>query len=152
MYSKILVPLDGSDTAERGLQEAIRLATGQKQPATLILLHVVHDLSMTVEMSIAAQAGEAFVSLQRYGEEMLAKAGVAAAAAGLRSEAVLRVVRRGRVADLIVAEADKLGCELIAMGTHGRRGWSRLTMGSDAALVLQASQVPVLLVRAAAAE
>jgi Universal stress protein family len=38
---------------------------------------------------------------------------------------------------------------LIVMGTHGRRGLTRLTLGSDAELVLRESPVPVLLVRAA---
>jgi len=41
----------------------------------------------------------------------------------------------------------KSGCNLIVMGTHGRRGVSRLTMGSEAELVVQTSPVPVLLVR-----
>jgi nucleotide-binding universal stress UspA family protein len=52
------------------------------------------------------------------------------------------------VCDLILKEAASAGIGLIVMGTHGRRGLSRLTLGSDAELVLRESPVPVLLVRA----
>jgi nucleotide-binding universal stress UspA family protein len=54
---------------------------------------------------------------------------------------------QGRVADVVVEEAAKSGCDLIVMGTHGRRGFSRLALGSDADLVVRSSPVPVLLVR-----
>ena len=52
-----------------------------------------------------------------------------------------------RVCDLIVREAHDVDAKLIVMGTHGRRGLLRLTLGSDAELVLRHSPVPVLLVR-----
>ena len=50
--------------------------------------------------------------------------------------------------DLILDAARAPGISLIVMGTHGRRGLRRLTLGSDAELVLRESPVPVLLVRA----
>ena len=53
-----------------------------------------------------------------------------------------------RVCDLILSAARGPGIGLIVMGTHGRRGLRRLTLGSDAELVLRESPVPVLLVRA----
>jgi nucleotide-binding universal stress UspA family protein len=56
--------------------------------------------------------------------------------------------RQGRrVADAIVAQAQESGCDLIVIGTHGRRGLSRALLGSDAERVLRHSTVPVLLVR-----
>lgn len=51
----------------------------------------------------------------------------------------LREVTQGRVADIV-------------MGTHGRRGFSRLALGSDAERVVRGSAVPVLLVRREAAD
>jgi nucleotide-binding universal stress UspA family protein len=77
----------------------------------------------------------------------LAKANDATAEHGVPAETRLRGVMRATVADAIVDEAQKLGCDLIVMGTHGRRGISRLAMGSDAELVVRSSWVPVLLVR-----
>ena len=52
------------------------------------------------------------------------------------------------VSDVIVSQAKKLKADVIVLGTHGRRGVSRLLMGSDAEGVVRAATVPVLLVRA----
>jgi nucleotide-binding universal stress UspA family protein len=60
---------------------------------------------------------------------------------------VFREVTQGRVAELIVDEAQKSGCDLIVMGMHGRRGFSRMAMGSEAERVVRFSPVPVLLIR-----
>ena len=57
------------------------------------------------------------------------------------------IFETGRVADLIVEEANKWGADLIVMGTHGRRGLRHAVLGSDAEAVMQAAKVPVLLVR-----
>jgi nucleotide-binding universal stress UspA family protein len=54
----------------------------------------------------------------------------------------------GRVAEAIVEQAKRWRADLIVMGTHGRRGFDRLLMGSNAELVARYSSVPVLLVPA----
>ena len=54
-------------------------------------------------------------------------------------------------ADAILQEAKSAGCDLIVIGTHGRRGFRRALLGSDAESVLRESPVPVLLVRAPSA-
>ena len=51
------------------------------------------------------------------------------------------------VADLIIKQSKKWRADVIVLGTHGRRGLSRLLMGSDAEMVVREAQVPVLLVR-----
>ncbi|WP_421955310.1 universal stress protein [Polaromonas sp.] len=145
MYQKILVPLDGSPAAERGLHEAIQLATGQK--TSLYLLHVVNDFAMLVEMSAVVNYQEMLERSRQYGEDLLGKAKGAAAKAGVPAETLLREATNKRIAEVINDEAVKAGCGLIVMGTHGRRGFSRLAMGSDAELVVRSSPVPVLLVR-----
>jgi nucleotide-binding universal stress UspA family protein len=85
--------------------------------------------------------------LRQYGLEVLAKARVAAEAASVHSEPLLREVTGKRIADVIVEQAHQHGCDLIVMGTHGRRGFTRLTLGSAAEGVARTSDVPVLLVR-----
>lgn len=145
MFRRILVPIDGSATAERGLQEAIGLAAEQK--AALVLLHVIDAFPSMVEMSSTTSFEQMRSNLVRYGEELLAAASKTAADAGVASERLLREVMRSRVADVIVEEAAKAGCDLIVMGTHGRRGFSRLALGSDAERVLRQSPVPVLVLR-----
>ena len=146
MYQKILVPLDGSATSQRGLQEAIDLARVHR--ARLLLLHVVDDYPL---LMAATAGGAAFDEIRgvwrRQGGELLAAARQRAEAAGVQAETVLREATALRAAQAIVKECADAGCDLIVMGTHGRRGFDRLMLGSDAQAVLNDSTVPVLLVR-----
>ena len=148
MYKRILVPIDGSDTARRGLKEAIALATQMK--ATLRLLHVTSDFPVMLEMSNTLNFDQYREGLHQYGRQQLDNAKTLAQGLGLEVETQLRDLKGGRVADAIVDEATSAGCDLIVIGTHGRRGFNRALLGSDAESVLRASPVPVLLVRAPA--
>ena len=145
MYQRILVPLDGSATAQCGLREAIGFAGGQN--ATLFFLHVVDNFSMLVEMTSVRTYEEMLKGLRHYGLEVLAKARHAAEETGIHCESLMREVTNERVADVIVDQAKQHACDLIVMGTHGRRGFSRIAMGSEAEQVARTSPVPVLLVR-----
>ncbi|HEX9721328.1 MAG TPA: universal stress protein, partial [Ramlibacter sp.] len=75
------------------------------------------------------------------------KAKGAADAASVHCETLLREVTGKRIADVIVEQAQQHACDLIVMGTHGRKGFTRLTLGSAAEGVARSSPVPVLLVR-----
>jgi nucleotide-binding universal stress UspA family protein len=66
---------------------------------------------------------------------------------GIEVEPVLLETVGRRVADLIIKQAKKWRADVIVLGTHGRRGLSRLVMGSDAEVVLRETPIPVLLVR-----
>ncbi|HET7794043.1 MAG TPA: universal stress protein [Rhizobacter sp.] len=145
MYAKILVPIDGSLTSKRGLSEAIGLARQLK--CQLVLMTVVDDFPMTVEWASADAFEQTRRRMVQLGEDVLADGRRIAGEAGVPCETALREVTTERAADSIVSEAVKQGCELIVMGTHGRRGLNRLAMGSDAELVVRESPVPVLLVR-----
>jgi nucleotide-binding universal stress UspA family protein len=107
----------------------------------------VDDFSMLVEMSAVGSYQEVLDGLRRYGQEVLEKARIVATGAGIETESTLLEVTQGRIADVIVKEARSASCDLIVMGTHGRRGFSRVAMGSDAEQVVRNSPVPVLLVR-----
>lgn len=145
MYQHILVPIDGSPTAEQGLREAIRLAVDQK--ARLRLLHVIDDFPMLVELSSIQSFETSIRKLREHGQGVLEAAKKQAGASDVPAESILREVTQGRIADVVVDEARAAACDLIVMGTHGRRGVSRLALGSDADLVVRSSPVPVLLVR-----
>lgn len=146
MYERILVPLDGSLTAEAGLRHAIALAAALK--SKLVLLHVMDDFALMVEMASVANYESMSDTLRRYGQDALDRARKAAADAGVMSETVLREQPQARISEVIDGEAVKHRCDLVVMGTHGRRGFSRLTLGSNAEAVMRISSVPVLLVRA----
>ena len=145
MYQRILVPLDGSQTAARGLREAIDLAFALD--ARLLLLHVIESFPSLEERSGVASYDDMLGELREYGEALLIKAAQATAEEAVPADAFLREARDMQVFETIVNEARALACDLIVMGTHGRRGLSRLTMGSDAEMVVRTSPVPVLLVR-----
>lgn len=145
MYHRILVPLDGSATAERGLREAIGLAAQHK--SRLVVIHVVDDFSSLVELSSVASYERMKTELGQFGNALLEKARLSAAGAGVQVETSLIDVTDKRISTVIIDQAVKSGCDLIVMGTHGRRGFSRLTMGSEAELVARSSAVPVMLVK-----
>ena len=148
MYHRILVPLDGSPTADAGLRHAIDLASAVK--AKLVLLHVTDDFALMVEMSSVTSYEALRDALRQYGQHALDRAQQAAADAGVMCETFVREVAQARVSEVINDQAVKLRCDLVVMGTHGRRGFSRLTMGSNAEAVMRTSTVPVLMVRVGA--
>lgn len=145
MYTRILVPVDGSATSERGLGEAIALA--KVLGARLLLLNVVEDFPVMVEVASVASFDDTRAALLKVGRGILDRAAARATQAGVAHESVLHERATLRPADAIVEEAGRQRCDLIVMGTHGRRGFSRMTLGSDSELVLRQSPVPVLLVR-----
>ena len=147
MYQHILVPVDSSATSDRGLDEAIRLAgmTGGR----LRLLHVIDDLSLYLAVDPRAGFSLDLVGqLRDVANQLVAQAGSIALAHGIRAETVVRDRFEGRVHDIVLAEADSWPADLIVMGSHGRRGFNRLLLGSAAEHVLRLARVPVLLVRA----
>jgi len=147
MYKRILVPIDGSAASQRGLREAIALA--RDQAATLRLLHVLDEFMPLIDPSLWPGFEKFSQALSSEGHKLLAEAQTMAVEQGVSVEVVQRGTLENRAAPAIVAEARDSNCDLIVMGTHGRRGMGRLLLGSDALAVLQTSQVPVLLVRPA---
>jgi nucleotide-binding universal stress UspA family protein len=150
MYQHILVPVDGSPTSRRGLDEAI--AIGKLVGARLRLLHIVDETSFAMSAdAFGAYTGDLLTLLREGGEKILADAKAQVEAAGLAVDTVLRESLAGRVCDLVTEEAKAWPAELIVIGTHGRRGAGRLLLGSDAEQTLRLATVPVLLVRSDAA-
>ena len=146
MYSKILVPVDGSDTSNRGLAEAIRLA--RLSGGRLKLLHVIDMLSFVTSPDAGlVMTPEILELIKQGGQQILATARRTVEDAGLQAETVLCEGFAGRVCDFVIDEAQKWGAEVIVLGTHGRRGVGRVLVGSDAEQVVRSSPVPVLLVR-----
>jgi nucleotide-binding universal stress UspA family protein len=145
MYRKILVPLDGSATADRGFEEAVGLARATK--ASLLLLNVAESFPIAAEMASATTWQQVSDGLRQHGQDLVDRAHQTATDHGVPCEVSVVDSGTGRVADAIVAMARDAGCDLIVMGTHGRRGFGHLMIGSDAERVARESPVPVLLVR-----
>ena len=146
MYTKIMVPIDGSATSLKALDEAARLAkvTGGK----IRLLHIIDPLEHLAGFETASvYIRDLIPALVKAGEELLEKAKSDMATAGVEVETELSESPGGRVSEVIVERAKAWGADLIVLGTHGRRGIERVMLGSDAEQVVRISPVPVLLIR-----
>jgi len=145
MYSRILVPLDGSATGALGLKQAIAL--GQALKAKLRFAYVVNDYYTVMPYLEGAYAGDMLARVREEGRRILHEANETARAAGLGHEAVLLEDSHTEIGARLIKDAAEWGAELIVMGTHGRRGLGRAVLGSEAEYVVRHSPVPVLLVR-----
>jgi nucleotide-binding universal stress UspA family protein len=145
MYQRILVPVDGSHTSTLGLQEAIRIAIDQG--ARLRIIHVVDELVVAQNFDGYFNTGDLLDALRDAGKKAMQNALALARKHDLKAEATLFESLGGRISEIIVKEAKKWRADLIVMGTHGRRGVTRMVLGSDAEAILRATPVPVLLVR-----
>lgn len=150
-FAKILLPLDGTETANFAVSPAVELA--QRLNAELVLLRVVPDLPFEVGVKNLVQVielnatkqlelvDEAMRWLQRIVDDL--------ALHKVRATAAVDV---GEPGERIVGSASKDGIDMIVMSTHGRRGVPRLLYGSVAAKVLADAPCPVMLVRPEAEE
>ncbi|HSG92150.1 MAG TPA: universal stress protein [Methylotenera sp.] len=150
MYKHILCPIDGSETANAGMHEAIQFA--KEQNAQLHFLHVIDTYIPIVDMSGDFNITYMIDILRENGAKIIKKAAAAAEKAGVNADTKTIESVGGRTASYIVQEAENWPADLIIMGTHGLRGISRLVMGSDAENVLRTSNVPILLVKSPHAE
>jgi nucleotide-binding universal stress UspA family protein len=144
MYKRILVPVDGSPTSVRGLDEAIGLA--KLGGGSLRLVHV---LDRVIFAGGETYTVDVFGMLREAGERIVQQMKARATAAGVEVSTFLSEVLPGRVCDVVVEQAKDFGADLIVVGTHGRRGVSRLLVGSDAEQIVRVAATPVLLIRAA---
>lgn len=145
MYKRILAPIDGSDAAQRGIDEAIALALDQR--AALHFVYVIDGSMAAIDPSAFLAYDELQGALRTTGKNVLAKAQQRAAERGVEATTMLRETTSHRAASAVVAEVKKAESDVIVMGTHGRRGFSHLVLGSVAEEVIKTSPVPVLLVR-----
>ncbi len=143
---RILVPHDFSDTAEYALRYALTLA--EKFGARVTVLH-------TYEIP-AYSYPEAFVTSVESTVQIEGAARKALEAVFARAHrpdvAMDMVLRRGTAWTEIGAVAREMNADLIAMGTHGRRGVARALLGSVAEKVVRTAPCPVLTVHANDAE
>lgn len=146
MFKRILVAVDGSHTAERALQEAIKLAVNLR--AQLRIVHVVDIVSLTLRLEVPNPTA-IWDAIIKGGQAILYKAGAVANEAGVAVETGLIEIDTldHRIPEMIAADADVWRADLIVIGTHGRRGLSHLLLGSVAEGMVRVATKPVLLIR-----
>ena len=146
MYQRILVPVDGSATSERALQEAIKIADGKSHLRLVYVLEEIYTLDAEAYTFVDYPALKE--AMRKTGERILAQGSKQVQKSGSEVETALLDVSGERVASVIDGEAQQWRADLIVIGTHGRSGLSRLLLGSVAEGVARGTSVPVLLVRA----
>jgi nucleotide-binding universal stress UspA family protein len=143
MYKKILVPLDGSKTAEHALPLARSFARALQLPVELL---AVVDIAEVARNVTADQSSMLRTLVDDTNRRLIGY--LEGVAKNFPAGAVHHSVRTGSAAEVIVESAAADNETLIAMATHGRSGLDRWLLGSVAEKVLRAAANPLLLVRA----
>jgi nucleotide-binding universal stress UspA family protein len=143
-WRNILVPVDGSAPSKRAVAQAASLA--RKLGASLILIHVVTPFEALV-YGEELPAVITHADFERHAQRTSGKT-LAAARKTAAGVACLRLTAWDVSAADAIAKAARLHrCDLVVMGSHGRRGLERLLLGSVAQKVLAGSRVPVMICR-----
>jgi nucleotide-binding universal stress UspA family protein len=142
MYQKILVPLDGSDVAEKTLPHAEALA--ERFDARLIFLQVLDPVPHVVTNVVDKLRREGYDLERKEAESYLSDKQKGLADKGIESATV---VRHGPPFQAILDVATEQDVDLIAMGSHGSGGLSSAFYGSVASAVLHRVDRPLLLIR-----
>ncbi len=137
---RILVPVDFSDCSLDALEYAVVVA--QQAKASLMLLHVLEPVSYGLDFTLS------HIRTREQVRESWTKRLEELASSHQHSHVAMEFrLRGGLPADSILDSAQTLPCDLIVMGTHGRRGISHTISGSVAEAVLRKSHCPVIAVR-----
>jgi nucleotide-binding universal stress UspA family protein len=144
MYQRIMVAVDGSETSDRGLKEAINFAKDQK--ARFAIVHVV---DIVVVFGAGQFPGTYVEATRELARTTVEHARNTAQAAGIEPEVQSpEIVTSGyHVGDKIAELARDWKADLLVAGTHGRRGVSRLLIGSVAERIVRVAPCPLLLIR-----
>ena len=144
MFKHILIAIDGSDLAERAAAQGLELAKLLGASVTAVM--VTEPWSTMITGATAQTFYEEYIkACAQDATRALAAVSALANKAGLTC--ATSHVKEQYPAEGIIAACKDRGCDLIVMGSHGRRGLAKLFLGSEAAKVLTLSTVPVLICR-----
>jgi nucleotide-binding universal stress UspA family protein len=142
MYKRILVPVDGSETSNKALVAALQMA--RESGGRVSVIHTLDELAYLSGFEVG---GDLIQLARDYASRVLRDALEVAKSAGVPVETKLVEAIGARLGEVVADEARAWEADLVVVGTHGRRGVSRVLLGSGAEQVLRLAPVPVLAVR-----
>jgi len=145
MFKRILVPVDGSETSNKALVAALQLA--RERDASVRVIHVLDELAYLTGYEYTATVLD---DARKYAQKTVDDALAIAQSSGVPCDGKLLEAPGRRLGDVVAEEARALNADLVVVGTHGRRGMSRMLLGSGAEQVIRNCPAPVLVFRAAA--
>ena len=149
MYKRILVATDGSELSEKAVDSAIGLAS--QMGAELFAVKVIHRAPADLWDGSAPLLKKALQNAElekQWAEHAQAIVDAVKASAQAKSvKATALTVKSDQVAEGVIGAATRNECDLIVMASHGRRGLSRILLGSETQHVLTHSHIPVLVLR-----
>ena len=148
MYKKILVATDGSELAQKAVRSGAELAKNLGSSLTIVTVTEKWPLveaAAQAELGIDDPAGQYERIAQAQGEQVLAAAGQIVSEIGLTCEKIH--VKNTQPATGVIETAVEANADLIVVASHGRRGLSRILLGSVANEILVRSSVPVMVYR-----
>lgn len=145
MYAHILLPTDGSEVSERAAMHGVELAKKLGAKVTALTITAPWTAVAIGEVAIAIPEKEYEARAETNAWAYLNSVTDAAKAAGVSRNAIH--LRDANPYQAIIKAAQDHGCDLIVMGSHGRRGLEGFLLGSEAQRVLTHTKVPVLVVR-----
>lgn len=146
MYQHLLISTDGSEVAQKGVDEGLALAKAFGAEVTIVAVAESQLPYVAAGGDVRAFAYHEYATAQKeLTGKVLAAAGDKARAVGVPADTVC--LENVSAAMAIVETATQRGCDLIVMSSHGRRGIRRLILGSVTSEVLVLSPVSVLVVR-----
>jgi nucleotide-binding universal stress UspA family protein len=145
MYKHILIATDGSELAEKAVAAGLTLAEEFKAKVTAITVTEPWTAVAVGEIGLAFPYQEYEKGAAEHAARILATVSDAAKGRGL--ECVTVHIPGRYAAEGIVDCANEKGCDLIVMASHGRRGLSKLLLGSETTRVLTHTSLPVLVCR-----
>lgn len=150
MYKRILVAVDGSNTSRRAFEAALDLA--KSNGAVLRPFYVVENTPMYFD-SPGYDPSVLRNSLIEEGTELRAEFDRTMAEQGVTGDAaVCEASSLADVSQTVLQAAAEFDADLLVMGTHGRRGFQRLILGSVAERCVRQATLPVLLIPSAAGQ
>jgi nucleotide-binding universal stress UspA family protein len=145
MYGHILIPTDGSDLSNNAVRHGLTLAKALNAKVTGITItipfHVFAIDPETVTYTLDSYRKRTSAEATKY----LTQINDAAAAVGVTCDVI--ETEHEHPYSAIIDAANKNGCDLIVMASHGRRGISAVVLGSETVKVLTHSNIPVLVYR-----